>query len=155
MKKITMHKRRQLLHGLCGIAALPILSSCGTIIYPDRVNQSGRKDLDPIVIILDGVGLFFFLVPGIVAFAVDFATGAIYLPEDRDKKERTIFDDISSNKRPKKRLQHEDIERIVGEHVGQKIDLARPDVRAMHLEHLDQFQMAQAQCSGNILIASR
>jgi len=35
------------------------------------------------VAILNGIGLLFYLVPGIVAFAVDFATGAIYLPDAR------------------------------------------------------------------------
>lgn len=32
------------------------------------------------IAVLDGVGLLLFLVPGIVAFAVDFSTGCIYLP---------------------------------------------------------------------------
>lgn len=30
--------------------------------------------------ILDGIGLLFFLVPGVIAFAVDFSNGTIYLP---------------------------------------------------------------------------
>ncbi|MCF6159664.1 MAG: hypothetical protein E3K32_14105 [wastewater metagenome] len=53
--------------------------SCGTILYPERRNQSaGRIDLT--VALMDGLWLLVGLVPGIVAFAVDFATGAIYLP---------------------------------------------------------------------------
>ncbi|MFP4533906.1 MAG: hypothetical protein ACLFNS_14620 [Desulfobacterales bacterium] len=32
------------------------------------------------VAVLDGVGLLLFLVPGIIAFAVDFSSGCIYLP---------------------------------------------------------------------------
>lgn len=35
------------------------------------------------VILLDGLGLLVFFLPGVVAFAVDFATGAIYLPGGR------------------------------------------------------------------------
>lgn len=53
--------------------------SCGTLLYPERRGQkAGRLDVG--VVILDTIGLFFFLIPGIIAFAVDFSTGAIYLP---------------------------------------------------------------------------
>jgi len=58
-------------------------ASCGTILYPERRGQT-RGRIDPAVAILDGLGLFLFLIPGIVAFAVDFTTGAIYLPEDKE-----------------------------------------------------------------------
>lgn len=55
------------------------LTGCGTIMYPERKGQTGGR-IDPGVAILDGVGLLVFLVPGIVAFAVDFSNGTIYLP---------------------------------------------------------------------------
>lgn len=55
------------------------LASCGTILYPERRNQKlGRIDVG--VVLLDGFWLFAGLIPGIIAFAVDFSTGAIYLP---------------------------------------------------------------------------
>src|SRR5260370_41787144 len=54
-------------------------ASCGTLLYPERRGQpAGRLDIG--VVALDGVGLLVFLVPGVIAFVVDFATGAIYLP---------------------------------------------------------------------------
>lgn len=53
--------------------------SCGTLLYPERRGQSAGR-LDVGVVILDTIGLFFFLIPGIIAFTVDFSTGAIYLP---------------------------------------------------------------------------
>lgn len=55
------------------------LAGCGTIIYPERRGQTGGR-IDPAIAILDGVGLIVFLIPGLIAFAIDFATGAIYLP---------------------------------------------------------------------------
>nr|WP_269783542.1 hypothetical protein [Marinibactrum halimedae] len=55
------------------------LSACGTILHPERRGQSGGQ-LDPAIVVLDAVGLLMFFVPGVVAFAVDFTTGAIYLP---------------------------------------------------------------------------
>ncbi len=66
--------------GMIGILCFQLVS-CGTILYPERRGQkSGR--LDPGVVLFDAVGLFFFLIPGIIAYAVDFSTGAIYLPPD-------------------------------------------------------------------------
>ena len=57
-------------------------SGCGTLIYPERRGQTSGR-IDPAIAILDGVGLLLFLVPGLVAFAIDFATGTIYLPGGR------------------------------------------------------------------------
>jgi len=66
----------------CLLVALAAQLACGTILYPERRGQkSGR--IDPAVAIMDGLGLLLFLIPGIAAFAVDFATGAIYLPGGR------------------------------------------------------------------------
>ena len=60
-------------------------AGCGTIIYPERRGQAGGR-IDAGVAILDGVGLLIFLIPGIIAFGVDFATGAIYLPAKTAKR---------------------------------------------------------------------
>ncbi len=61
------------------IVFLVQISACGTILYPERRGQSSGR-IDAGVAVLDGVGLLFFLIPGIIAFAVDFSNGAIYLP---------------------------------------------------------------------------
>ncbi|MFD1384885.1 hypothetical protein ACFQ45_16070 [Rhodanobacter aciditrophus] len=55
------------------------LAACGTLIYPERNGQKGGK-LDLGVVALDAVGLLLWFVPGVIAFGVDFVTGAIYLP---------------------------------------------------------------------------
>lgn len=55
------------------------LAACGTLMYPERKGQINGK-IDPNVAILDGLGLLLFIIPGVIAFAVDFATGTIYLP---------------------------------------------------------------------------
>lgn len=53
------------------------LTACGTIFYPERKGtQSG--EIDPLIAVADAIGLLFFFIPGVVAFAVDFSTGAIY-----------------------------------------------------------------------------
>ena len=55
------------------------LTACGTLLYPERRGQTNGQ-LDIGVVALDAIGLLFFFVPGVVAFGVDFVTGAIYLP---------------------------------------------------------------------------
>ena len=47
------------------------LTGCGTLLYPERRGQkAGHVDVG--VALLDGIGLFFFIIPGIIAYAVDF-----------------------------------------------------------------------------------
>lgn len=58
------------------------LAACGTVFYPERRGQM-TGEIDPAVAVLNGIGLLLYVVPGVIAFAVDFATGAIYLPDRR------------------------------------------------------------------------
>lgn len=55
------------------------LTACGSIFYPDRRGQIDGK-VDPAIAVLDAVGLLFYIIPGLIAFGIDFATGAIYYP---------------------------------------------------------------------------
>ena len=56
-------------------------TSCGTWIHPERKGQQAGR-IDPGIAILDGIGLLFFVIPGVIAFAVDFSNGTIYLPPE-------------------------------------------------------------------------
>lgn len=77
MKKTILIKK--LLCIFIFIALMMQISACGYILHPDRRGQTGGR-IDIGIVALDGIGLLFFLVPGIIAFAVDFSTGCIYLP---------------------------------------------------------------------------
>ncbi|MFF7706178.1 polyribonucleotide nucleotidyltransferase [Pseudomonas sp. NPDC007930] len=55
------------------------LVGCGTLFWPDRRGQI-EGQIDPVIAVLDAVGLLFYVIPGVIAFGVDIATGAIYLP---------------------------------------------------------------------------
>ncbi len=55
------------------------LAACGTIMHPERKGQA-PGNLDVGVVILDGIGLLFFIIPGVIAYAVDFSNNTIYLP---------------------------------------------------------------------------
>jgi hypothetical protein len=79
--------RRQILAGTGLTLAAASLSACGTIMYPERKGQIDGK-IDPTVAILNGVGLLLFLVPGVIAFAVDFSNGTIYLPGTQTRGRR-------------------------------------------------------------------
>lgn len=48
--------------------------------HEERKHQPHGNDIDWKVAALDGLGLLLFFIPGVAAFAVDFYTGAIYLP---------------------------------------------------------------------------
>ena len=54
-------------------------SGCGYIIYPERQGQTGSR-IDPVVAAMDAGLLLLYIVPGLVAFAVDFTNGTIYIP---------------------------------------------------------------------------
>ena len=71
--------RRKFLQALLAGCVPPALTGCGTIFFPERRGQPAGP-LDWRIVALDALGLFFFFIPGIIAFAVDFTTGAIYLP---------------------------------------------------------------------------
>ena len=67
---------------LLSTALVTQLSACGSVFYPERRGQISG-DIDPGVAILNGIGLLFYVIPGVIAFAIDFTTGAIYLPDER------------------------------------------------------------------------
>src|SRR4030042_4573881 len=77
-----MRPKRTILAVLCVVISAVLmmeLAGCGTILYPERKGQKDGR-IDPGIAVLDGLGLLFFIIPGVIAFAVDFTTGAIYLP---------------------------------------------------------------------------
>jgi hypothetical protein len=74
---MRMHTR--IIGGVLAASLLTQLTACGTLFFPDRRGQiEGR--IDPVVAALDAVGILFYVIPGLIAFGIDFATGAIYLP---------------------------------------------------------------------------
>lgn len=60
--------------------AVCCVAGCGTLLHSERRGQPHSSQIDWKIAALDGLGLILFFVPGVIAFAVDFYTGAIYLP---------------------------------------------------------------------------
>jgi hypothetical protein len=75
-----MGMRTRVLGGVLAASLVTQLSACGTIFYPDRRGQIDGK-VDPVIVALDAVGILFYVIPGLLALGIDFATGAIYLPD--------------------------------------------------------------------------
>jgi hypothetical protein len=69
---------RRLVASILIVALLP-LAGCGYLIFEERVGQP-KGEIDWGIFALDAVGLLFGIIPGVIAFAVDFSTGCIYLP---------------------------------------------------------------------------
>jgi len=74
-----MRMSSRVIGGVVVAALLSQLIACGSIFFPDRRGQIDGK-IDPMIAVLDAVGLLFYVIPGLIAFGVDFATGAIYFP---------------------------------------------------------------------------
>ncbi len=108
---------------------LPILlvqSACGTLLYPERRGQTEGR-IDPAVAIMNGIGVLFFNIPGLVAFAVDFSTGAIYLPPDETSDERggRVIEMDPDNITP------ETLAAVIREHTGKEVTFTREDMRVL------------------------
>lgn len=74
-----MRTQSRVIGGVLAVTLFTQLAACGTLFYPDRRGQiEGR--IDPVVAALNAIGILFYVIPGLIAFGVDFATGAIYLP---------------------------------------------------------------------------
>ena len=115
------------------------LCGCGTILHPERKGQSKSYRLDPAVAILDGVGVLFFLIPGLLAFAVDFHYGTIFLPPDksahRDNKKLKIVhvdpDDLNTDT----------IENIIKNETGHDIKLTQDNLIISELNDRNEFRL--------------
>lgn len=77
-------RRRHFFPQLFGHAVLVVTAysttGCGTVLHPERRNRPHSGQIDWKIAAMNGLGLVLFFVPGVIAFAVDFYTGAIYLP---------------------------------------------------------------------------
>jgi hypothetical protein len=117
-------------------------TSCGTILHPERIGQPPGR-LDPGVVALDGVGLLVFLIPGAIAFAVDFYTGAIYLPPQYSLNEsapRSADAPLITVRVDPWTLTPERIEQIVREQTGRDVQLVAGRYTVSRLNSVDELE---------------
>lgn len=122
-----------------GITALLIvqLTGCGTLLYPERRGQkAGHMDVG--VVVLDAIGLLFFLIPGIIAFAVDFSTGCIYLPATAVNS--SGHKELKQVKFDPKHTTVADLERIIEQETGREVKLTAEQVQVSPLKSVEDIR---------------
>lgn len=118
-----MRLHTRLLSGAIAISLLIQLAACGTIFYPERRGQISGQ-IDPAVAIMDAIGLLFYIIPGLLAFAVDFITGAIYLPGGKQAQVDPQLLQKAVN--PDGSIDNLRLKAIIEEQTGQQLPLDNP-----------------------------
>jgi len=119
---------------ICAVLTLQLVG-CGTLMYPERRGQKGGR-LDVGVTVLDAVGLLFFIIPGVIAFCVDFGNGTIYLPEHRVMNSLNIKD-FREVKFDPKHTSMAMLERIIKDQTGCSVKLDQDNVKISKLKSLN------------------
>ncbi|MCX5688128.1 MAG: hypothetical protein NTV71_05820 [Candidatus Omnitrophica bacterium] len=119
---------------VCAVLIVQMVG-CGTLMYPERRGQRGGR-IDAGVAILDGIGLLFFIVPGLIAYAIDFSTGTIYLPGTVGSLDVDVKD-IKQVKFDSKHYNAATIEKIIKRETGHAIKLSRNNIQVYKLKSLD------------------
>ena len=129
---------------ICGVLTVQLMG-CGTLMYPERRGQRGGR-LDVGVTVLDAVGLLFFIIPGVIAFCVDFSNGTIYLPE-RGARISLDLKNLKLVRFDPKHTSLASIERTIKDETGYEVKLNASNIRVAKLKSLDEMavQFAQAQ----------
>jgi len=134
--------RRAALRTLVSAGIVWGVPGCGTILYPERKGQpAGRLDMK--VVALDTLGLLFFFIPGVIAFAVDFNNGTIYLPPDEcvDKSARQPHGGlVSVPLKSESRATLTEVERTVSRETSRDIRLVEGQYRTQPMQDVGEFE---------------
>ena len=109
------------------------LSACGTIFYPERKGQHGGK-LDPVIVAADAIGLLFYFIPGIIAFAVDFSTGAIY---QSGKRHSSLSPDELNTVTKNGAVDSVELNKILSQKFGAPVNIDASNVQVKKFESTD------------------
>ncbi|WP_051327170.1 hypothetical protein [Desulfatibacillum aliphaticivorans] len=109
--------------------------SCGYFMYPGRRGQTGGR-VDAGVAVMDGLCLLLFIIPGVVAFAVDFSSGAIYIPGSRAEQKNGETTVVLADP---KDLNEAALEQIIHEQTGLTIELKNAIMKPLDAETPDRI----------------
>lgn len=132
--------RRGMIRAALAMLLAP-LAGCGMILHPERRGQPPGGGLDWSIVALDGLGLLIFFIPGVIAFAVDFATGAIYLPPEQYGSTAPPEGDLQFVEMhvPKAELTQDRLEQIASKHSGKSVHLTAGHYLTAPLTKLTDF----------------
>ena len=114
------------------------LAGCGTLLHPERKGQTGGR-IDPGIVILDGIGLLFFFIPGAIAFAVDFSYGTIYLPGGR---RASLNDEQLKQLSAGEQIDITVLESIIKQEAGHDITFGFQNIQITQLGSIEQLPKA-------------
>jgi len=141
---MTGMSRRELLRlGLYGPVSVAV-SGCGTVLHPERRGQPAGP-LDWKIVALDTLGLLLFFIPGVIAFAVDFNNGTIYLPPEDcgDCSNRDVSLQLTPRRLKPGQLNRESLEQLVSEHVNRRVRLEPGACQTRPLNRIEEFDEAR------------
>lgn len=118
------------------------LTGCGTIMYPERRGQKAGR-IDAGVAVMDGLCLLLFIIPGIIAYAVDFSNGTIYLPGT--SRGSLDMKNIRQVKFDSKHYTNATIEEIIKKETGYTVKLSQDNMEISRLKSLDDMRMRFAE----------
>ncbi len=114
-------------------------TGCGTILYPERMGQprGGFDDVDWTVAGMDAIGLVFFFVPGVIAFAVDFQNGSLFYPPGQyGNLQPTELNKVAL---PAGEPSISMIEQTISDEIGQPVQLKKENFVARKLSSIKNF----------------
>lgn len=135
---LPLPSRRSFLISGLGLPFAAAGMGCGTILHPERRGQPAGK-LDWKIVALDGLGLLFFFIPGVIAFAADFSNGTIYLPCEECTSSKTTRRKLREVRLPKDEMSQRAIEEIVAKHAGREVRLEPNRYATRELRSIDEF----------------
>ena len=104
--------RRLVITQLGAMVLVVPTAGCGYMLYPERRGNTLRTQLDASVVIMDALLILFFVIPGLIAFAIDINSGCIYMLGDMTDATPRL------HRRLLKRRRLTDIEEAIAEACG-------------------------------------
>ncbi|WPC04499.1 polyribonucleotide nucleotidyltransferase [Pseudomonas benzenivorans] len=137
---MPLHTR--IVGGVLAVTLFTQLSACGTLFFPDRRGQIEGK-VDPVVVAMDAIGILFYVIPGLIAFGIDFATGAIYLPNGQYSM---APDTLKQAVDAEGRIDNAKLKALIERHTGHSLPLDDPRLirHSGSVEQLAAFGLAPA-----------
>ncbi|WP_437192343.1 hypothetical protein [Planctomicrobium sp. SH527] len=153
---VRIGSRRNWLRHMALAVLAGVSTGCGTLLYPERRGQpAGRLDWG--IVLLNGLGLLFLFIPGVIAFAIDFSNGTIYLPPEGAECQ-TSTSPIPKSKAKlrtvsvrRDQLTPAGIQKVILAETGLSISLNDDNVMTREIDSVEQFWDAKEQFEGHSL----
>lgn len=124
-------------------------TGCGTLRYPERVGQArgGVDNVDWTIAGMDAIGLVFFFVPGVIAFAVDYYNGTLFYPPTQYGSFRPT--ELKKIALPVGEPSTSMIEQTISNEIGQQVQLKEERFVARKLSSMKHFWRTYDEVSTN------